>query len=139
MKLLPVISVFAAVASALGQTIAIGFPTNGTVLQLGKNFTAQIVRPTALMGCTEVGIALAIANCNGKVCPQPAVQLGSVLYAGSFAPTTPTQGGFYQNFSVQVPAFMTSGASIFTLTHLCLLGAGPSPLLEFRNVSVTLK
>jgi len=43
MKLIPVVSVLGAVASALGQAVAIGAPTDGTVLSLGQQFTAQLL------------------------------------------------------------------------------------------------
>ncbi|KAI9573122.1 hypothetical protein HD554DRAFT_2202398 [Boletus coccyginus] len=125
MKPFTVVSVLGAVASALSQTIEIGTPTDGTVLSPGQTFTAQILRPNSIIGCIEVGIALAINPCSNGVCPQPSNQLGS--------------GGFYQNFTVQIPDYTTPGPAIFTLTHLCLIGAGPYPLLEFRNASVTIE
>ncbi|KAH7911454.1 hypothetical protein BJ138DRAFT_1150657 [Hygrophoropsis aurantiaca] len=90
------------------------------------------------MGCTEVGIALATTSCSGGSCPQPSARLGSVLYAGPFNPTAHATGGFYQNFTVTIPDYMTKGPAIFTLTHLCLLGAGPYPFLEYRNASITI-
>ncbi|KAI9569276.1 hypothetical protein HD554DRAFT_2171423 [Boletus coccyginus] len=137
MKLFSVVSVLVAVGSALGQTIEIGYPTDGTVFYAGEDFTAKIDRPNSIIGCTEVGIALAIASCDEEVCPEPTDRLGNVLYAGPFTPTGHTDG-YYQNFSVQVPDYVPVGPAIFTLTHLCLLGGGPTPLLEFRNVSLTI-
>ena len=77
-----------------------------------------------MASCIQVGIALAIDNCNDGVCPQPTDQLGDVLYAGPWTPTAHNPGGFYQNFTFQVPTYMTPGPAIFTLTHLCLLGVG---------------
>ncbi|KAN0096995.1 hypothetical protein V8E55_001441 [Tylopilus felleus] len=140
MKLFPVVSVLVgAVASVLGQTIELGYPTAGTVLSPGQNFTSQVVQPESLASCIQVGIALAMNNCNNGVCPQPTDQLGDVLYAGPWNPTPHAQGGFYQNFSLQVPGYMPPGSAIFTLTHLCLLGAGPYPFLEFRNASLTIE
>lgn len=130
-----------AVVTVFGQTIDIGKPTQGTVLSRGQSFTAQIDRPVSIlqhelfvkylpthplensiMSCTEVGIALAITNCNNGVCPQPQDQLGNVLYAGPFTPTLQGPGQYYQKFKLQVPQYMSSGPAIFTLTHLCLLG-----------------
>ncbi|KAG8219050.1 hypothetical protein J3R82DRAFT_4806 [Butyriboletus roseoflavus] len=139
MRSFTVISVLAgAVASVLGQTIELGTPTNGQVLYPGQNFTAQVVEPVSMASCIQVGIALAIANCNNGVCPEPTNQLGNVLYAGPWTPTAHAPGGFYQNFTVQIPEYTTTGPAIFTLTHLCLLGAAPYPFLEFRNASVTI-
>ncbi|KAN0096994.1 hypothetical protein V8E55_001440 [Tylopilus felleus] len=140
MKLLSVVSILVgAVASVLGQTIELGYPTDGTVLSPGQSFTAQIIQPGSIASCIQVGIALAMDTCNNGVCPQPANQLGDVFYAGPWNPTAHGQGGFYQNFSLQVPQGWASGLSIFTLTHLCLLGGGPYPFLEFRNATLTIK
>ncbi|KAF8433022.1 hypothetical protein L210DRAFT_3650093 [Boletus edulis BED1] len=140
MKLFPIISVLVGTAvSILGQTIELGTPTNGAVLHQGKNFTAQVIQPESIASCIQVGIALAINSCNNGVCPQPTDQLGNVLYAGPWNPTPHNPGGFYQNFTLQVPAFMNTGPAIFTLTHLCLLGAGPYPFLEFRNATVKIR
>ncbi|KAG8219048.1 hypothetical protein J3R82DRAFT_4804 [Butyriboletus roseoflavus] len=139
MRSFTVISVLAgAVASVLGQTIELGTPTDGQVLYPGQNFTAQVILPISMASCIQVGIAFAVASCDNGVCPQPTDRLGNVLYAGPWTPTIPDSDGFYQNFTLQVADYMTAGPAIFTLTHLCLLGGGPIPLLEFRNVSVTI-
>ena len=48
MKFLPVVSVLVgAVASVLGQTIQLGAPTDGTVLEPGQKFTAQVIQPVS--------------------------------------------------------------------------------------------
>ena len=48
MKLFPVVSVLVgAVVSVLGQTIELGFPTDGTVLSPGQTFTAEIIQPVS--------------------------------------------------------------------------------------------
>ncbi|KAL4076388.1 hypothetical protein J3A83DRAFT_2191058 [Scleroderma citrinum] len=130
--------VAAAIASVLGQTIELGYPTNGAVLKVGQNFTVQVVQPGSIASVIQIGIALAVDNCNNGVCPQPTDQLGDVLYAGQWTPTGHAQGGFYQNFTVQISEYMTKGPAIFTLTHFCLLGGGPVPFTEFRNASVTI-
>ncbi|KAF8549699.1 hypothetical protein OG21DRAFT_1365425, partial [Imleria badia] len=135
--LFPVVSVLVgAVASVLGQTIELGAPTARTILKPGQNFTAQIIQPGSIASCIQVGIALAMISCTNGVCPQPADQLGDVLYAGPWTPTPHYPGGSYQNFTFQVSPYMSTGPAIFTLTHLCLLGGGPYPLLEFRNATI---
>ncbi|KIK78292.1 hypothetical protein PAXRUDRAFT_164365 [Paxillus rubicundulus Ve08.2h10] len=126
-----------AVSSVFSQTITLGYPTNGVILTPGQSFTAQVIQPESMASCIQVGIALAMDTCTNGVCLQPANQLGDVLYAGPWTPTGHPQGGFYQNFTLQVPDF-TPGPAVFTLTHLCLLGGGPYPFLEFRNASVTI-
>ncbi|KAJ1717432.1 hypothetical protein CA14_011820 [Aspergillus flavus] len=135
-NLLPVIS-FAVLTAA--QTIELGAPTDGAVLSRGSEFTAQVLKPGSLQPWIEVGIALAVNSCNDGVCPQPSDQLGNVLYAGPWTPTAHPSSGNYQNFTLQVPEYMPEGPATFTLTHLCLIGAGPVPLLEFRNVTVTVE
>ena len=138
--IITIILVFA-VAFGCGQTIELGYPTDGTVLKRGKNFTAEVILPVSeilmrhnlvvtyfyqisMASCIQVGIALAMNHCSGA-CPQPESQLGSVLYAGPWNPVTPKPGyGYYQDFTLQVPQYMTTGPAIFTLTHLCLLGVG---------------
>ena len=48
MKLFPVVSVLVgAVVSVLGQTIELGFPTDGTVLSPGQTFTSEIIQPVS--------------------------------------------------------------------------------------------
>ncbi|KAH7903482.1 hypothetical protein BJ138DRAFT_1131350 [Hygrophoropsis aurantiaca] len=135
MKLFSVFTVLAAsVAAALGQTIELEYPTDGSVFEAGETLTAQVSRPNSIIGCTEVGIALATSSCNDEGCPDPAQRLGNVLYAGPFKPTNG-----YQNFTVTIPSSMNSGPAIFSLTHLCLLGGAPTPLLEFRNASISVE
>ncbi|KIJ69746.1 hypothetical protein HYDPIDRAFT_77599 [Hydnomerulius pinastri MD-312] len=140
MKLLSISAVLASViVSSFGQTIELGYPVDGAVLTAGQDFSAQVILPYSMASCIQVGIALAVNSCSNGVCPQPTSQLGDVLYAGAWNPTTLKPGyGLYQNFTVQISEYMTQGPAVFTLTHLCLLGAGPAPLLEFRNASVTI-
>ncbi|KAG6331301.1 hypothetical protein ID866_7787 [Astraeus odoratus] len=140
MKFITFVLVLAtAIASALGQTIELGSPQNGDVLNVGQNFTAQVILPQSLASVIQIGIALAIDNCNNGACPEPTDKLGNVLYAGPWTPTAHSQGGFYQNFTLQVPEYISTGPAIFTLTHCGLLGAGPVPFMEFRNASLTIE
>ncbi|KAG2036648.1 hypothetical protein BDR03DRAFT_959071 [Suillus americanus] len=133
------IAIFAAGMSAtLAQTIELGFPQNGDSFCPGQNVTAQVIQPESLASCIQVGIALAIDNCANGSCPDPAVALGSVLYAGPWTPESHPPGGFYQNFTVTIPSYLAEGPAIFTLTHLCLLGAAPYPFLEYRNATVNI-
>ena len=88
----------------------------------------------SMASCVQVGIALAMASCTKGVCPDPSERLGSVLYAGPWTPTAHNPGGFYQNFTLQVPEYTSTGPAIFTLTHLCLLGVRYF-LVRFRSES----
>jgi len=122
---------------ATPQTIQLGFPQNGDTFSPGQKVTAQVILPGSIASCIQVGIALAINSCPNGVCPAPAEALGSVLYAGPWTPTNHQSGGFYQNFTVTLPSYL-GGPAIFTLTHLCLLGAAPYPFLEYRNATVNI-
>lgn len=75
-----------------------------------------------MSSCIQVGIALAIDNCQNGICPAPADALGSVLYAGPWTPESHPPSGSYENFTVTLPSYLAEGPAIFTLTHLCLLG-----------------
>ncbi|KIK96056.1 hypothetical protein PAXRUDRAFT_139326, partial [Paxillus rubicundulus Ve08.2h10] len=76
-----------AVSSVFGQTVELGYPTNGAVLTPGQSFTAHVIQPESLASCIQVGIALTIDACSNGVGPQPTDQLGNVLYAGPWTPT----------------------------------------------------
>jgi hypothetical protein len=133
------LAVFAAAISVtLAQTIELGFPQNGDNFTPGQEVVAQVILPQSIESCIQVGIALAIDNCANGSCPNPADVLGSVLYAGPWTPESHPPGGFYQNFTVTIPSYLATGPAIFTLTHLCLLGAGPYPFLEYRNATVNI-
>ncbi|KAI8079988.1 uncharacterized protein BX664DRAFT_303148 [Halteromyces radiatus] len=136
--ILCLVSTFLFLAAVIAQTVHIRYPVAGTRIRIGRSFTAQIVKPNAVVGCTEVAIVLAIASCNNGVCPQPANHLGTVLYNGPFNPELhEIPGNPYQNFTMKVPQNLSPGPAIFTFTHLCLRGAGPSPLLEYGEQSIT--
>ena len=129
-----------AVLSALGDTIELRYPTDGTVLPINQDFTAQVVLPVrclfptyalrvftrrqySMASCIDVGIALAVNSCTNGVCPQPSQELGSVLYVGPWNPDTLLPAvGFYENFTFQLSQYEPAGPAIFTLIHLCLAG-----------------
>ncbi|KAI9569283.1 hypothetical protein HD554DRAFT_2038237 [Boletus coccyginus] len=137
MKLFPVVAVLGAVTSALSQAVVIGAPTSGTTLSLGQTFTAQLLVFPSFAACIDVNIILAIANCNNGVCPQKNDAPGNVLYAGPFL-ATEHPDGLYQNFSMQVPQYMSAGPAAFSLRRRCLL-QGTTLQLEFSDVSLTIK
>ncbi|KIJ69723.1 hypothetical protein HYDPIDRAFT_120694 [Hydnomerulius pinastri MD-312] len=139
MQFLSLVALTATAAVATASTIEIGYPTPGATLKVGPNIQAQIIRPNSIEGCIEVGIALGVNSCTNGVCPSPADQIGAVLYSGSYNPTGKLEGAEFENFTVVVPEFLAPGEAIFTLTHLCLIGAGPHPMLEYRNVTVNLE
>ncbi|KIM52069.1 hypothetical protein SCLCIDRAFT_1224081, partial [Scleroderma citrinum Foug A] len=123
-------AIASAVAPVLGQTIELGSPQNGDVLQTGQNFTVQVIQPESMASVFQVGISLSIANCNNGVCPQPTQQLGDVLYAGPWTPTAHSPGGFYQNFTFPITSDFVKGPAVFTLSHFCLIGVWHTTLIK---------
>lgn len=140
-------AIASAVAPVLGQTIELGSPQNGDVLQTGQNFTVQVIQPVSrprqlhmhaptassqesMASVFQVGISLSIANCNNGVCPQPTQQLGDVLYAGPWTPTAHSPGGFYQNFTFPITSEFIKGPAVFTLSHFCLIGVWHTTLIK---------
>ncbi|KAH7909632.1 hypothetical protein BJ138DRAFT_206480 [Hygrophoropsis aurantiaca] len=139
MKFFSVFTVLAAsTALAFGSFIELGFPQNGANFHANQEVTAQVILPESMASCIDVGIALAINNCQNGVCPQPSSALGDVLYAGPFTPTNHGNGKFFQNITVTLPDYVQKGEAIFSLTHLCLAGARPTPFLEYRNATVNI-
>ncbi|KAG2065656.1 hypothetical protein BDR04DRAFT_1082966 [Suillus decipiens] len=137
------IAVFAAgIATTLAQTIELGYPQSGDNSYSGQGLDAQVILPVSIEGCIQVGIALGIKSCVDGSCFDPADGSGSVLYAGPWTHDTNTPGidSSYQNFTVTILSDLAQGLAIFTLTHLCLIGANEFPLLEYqyRNATVNI-
>ncbi|KIJ69722.1 hypothetical protein HYDPIDRAFT_78156 [Hydnomerulius pinastri MD-312] len=139
MKFFSTAAVVAAVATtAFGSFIELGFPKNGANFHSNQEVTVQVVQPETMASCTPVGIAIGLNNCPNNKCPSPSQALGYVLYSGPFTPANHQPNGFYQDITVTLPNGLTKGKSIFSLTHLCLAGAGPAPYLEYRNATVNI-
>ncbi|KAI0916737.1 hypothetical protein AcW1_007895 [Taiwanofungus camphoratus] len=134
------------VASAFAQNIAIGAPLEYTTVSPGTNITVEVDRPDTLTGSTEVAIAICLKTCAGYDggCASFDVtqDLGDILYMGSYDPEfhsdVPGAGWKppYQNFSVQVPSGLQSGQAAITVSHFSLVGAGPYPMFEVKNITV---
>ena len=113
----------------------------------------------SLTGSTEVAIVVSLATCNGHGCLDPQDLLGPTLYKGGFNPQYPDHptplNVPQQNFTVTVPETFPSGQAVLSVVHLSLVGvskrhfsrsslftdaqAGPQPLYEVKNVSVTIQ
>ncbi|KDQ51242.1 hypothetical protein JAAARDRAFT_140580 [Jaapia argillacea MUCL 33604] len=127
------------IMTAFAQTISIGAPADGLTVSSGSNITIEVDRPNSISGSKEVAIVIALRSCNTGGCIDPASALGIVLYTGPYNPqysSPPDQKPPHQNFSVQVPTSFTPGKATLSVTHLALIGAGPTPMLEFLNVTV---
>ncbi|KAI0260654.1 hypothetical protein BC834DRAFT_533665 [Gloeopeniophorella convolvens] len=128
-------------AGALAQSINIGYPADGATITPGSALTVQVNRPNSLTGSQEVAIVISLLECPSVPCPAPSDRLGSTLYAGGYNPQYPTapspQDEPQQNFTVTVPSsFSSGGTAQLSVTHLSLVGAGPFPLIEIRNVTL---
>ncbi|KAN0135250.1 hypothetical protein V8E53_006815 [Lactarius tabidus] len=134
-----------AVSAVLAQSIDIGFPLPNTRITPGKNITVQVIRPDSLQSSINVGMVISMLQCSPNVtCPSPSEILGNVLYTGSFDPEFPPfftgDNQPQQNFSVQVPSDFVKGRQVqLAVTLLTLIGAGPSPLVEFANETLIVK
>ncbi|ETW76802.1 hypothetical protein HETIRDRAFT_442125 [Heterobasidion irregulare TC 32-1] len=131
------------VGGASAQTIAIGYPPEGFSVSPNSSLTVQVDRPNSLTGSQEVAIIISLAHCpssNVPHCLDPTQLLGPTLYYGPFDPQYPSfrtpQDVPQQNFTVTVPAALQNGTAVLTVTHLSLVGAGPYPLFEFKNVTL---
>ncbi|KAI9430236.1 hypothetical protein H4582DRAFT_1807991 [Lactarius indigo] len=144
MKLASFLSLASLAACAFAQTIEIGYPHHNTHIKPGKEFTVQVNRPDTLTGSQEVAIVISLLQCpKNSHCPKPFDELGTTLYAGSYNPQFPDPSTNspedvpQQNFTVTVPSFFkTNHTAQLAVTHLSLVGAGPFPLYQIKNVTV---
>ncbi|KAH9018432.1 hypothetical protein EDB85DRAFT_1873795 [Lactarius pseudohatsudake] len=142
MKLASFLSLASLAVCAFAQTIEIGYPHHNTLIKPGKQLIVQVNRPDTLTSSREVAIVISLLQCpkNGH-CPKPSDDLGTTLYAGPYNPQFPTthtpQDVPQQNFTVKVPSsFKTDETAQLAVTHLSLVGAGPFPLFEIKNVTL---
>ncbi|EMD40033.1 hypothetical protein CERSUDRAFT_92525 [Gelatoporia subvermispora B] len=126
------------------QTISIGAPLAYSTIAAGSNITVQVVRPSTLTGSQEVAVVIALNSCTehpDNSCSSFDVtqDLGHVMYTGPFAPTYQTaspQSQPAQNFTILVPSAMPQGEMALTVSHFSLVGAGPYPSLEVKNITL---
>ncbi|KAF8170932.1 hypothetical protein BJ912DRAFT_996409 [Pholiota molesta] len=127
------------VGSALAQGIAIGFPADGTLVTAGSSITVEIDRPDTLTPSTDVALVLAIISCRNTTCLPPDDVLGSILYNGPYNPqfsSTARTKPPHQNFTVTIPAAIENGNAQLAAFHVSLVGAGPYPLTQIRNITL---
>ncbi|CAK5274327.1 unnamed protein product [Mycena citricolor] len=141
MKISVLAFLFAATA-VFGQSIEIGAPADGATVKAGSALVVEVDRPDTITGSTEVAVVIAVRSCVGSPCPSPADVLGTVLYNGGYNPmfhtnVTPSKPP-YQNLTVTIPANLAKGPAQLNVAHVTLIGAGPFPFLETRNVSLNI-
>ncbi|KAF8881909.1 hypothetical protein BD779DRAFT_1385373, partial [Infundibulicybe gibba] len=125
--------------AANAQASFIGAPANGTHVKIGSTFTVQVVRPNSLQGSREIGLAIGLLSCTDTPCTPPGQRVGTVLFAGPYTPVLHEMPGRpYQNFSVMLSpdVFVQKGTAQLNVNRFHLIGAGPTPALEFNGVTV---
>ncbi|KDR82928.1 hypothetical protein GALMADRAFT_206658 [Galerina marginata CBS 339.88] len=126
--------------SALSQSIRIGFPSDGASVHAGSKLTVEVDRPDTLTGSTEVAVVIALNSCHNTTCIPPKDILGSILYNGPYNPqfqsTAPPSKPPHQNFTVTIPSAIGKGRAQLAVFHVSLVGAGPEPITEIKNVTL---
>lgn len=128
-------------ASVLGQSLVISHPTNGQTVMTGQNMVVSLQLPNQLTPVEQVSVAVAYQACHNDPCISTAEDaIGLLLYSGNYSPVYHEQNlPPYQNFTVQIPSGTTPGIGFIDVAHFYLLGAGPQPMLEFKNVSINVQ
>ncbi|KAF5317566.1 hypothetical protein D9619_013213 [Psilocybe cf. subviscida] len=127
--------------SAVAQTIQIGAaPKDMSVIHPGEKLLVEVDRPNSLSGSTEVAIVIALNSCHNTTCVSPPdAILGNILYNGPYKPQFHSDAVGkppHQNFTVTVPSTIEKGNAQLVVYHVALIGAGPSPFTEFRNLTL---
>lgn len=73
-----------------------------------------------------LGIGISSPCTTSQPCQPPSQYMGDVLYAGPFKPVAHPgpPGGFYQNFTVEIPTFVTKGKAQLNVILPGLIGVG---------------
>ncbi|KAJ7723303.1 hypothetical protein DFH07DRAFT_759603 [Mycena maculata] len=128
---------------ALSQGIRIGAPLNGTTVKPGSQIIVEVDKPDTLTGSTELALVIGFLNCFSDPCPSPMDRIGDILYNGSYRPQFHTNTGIwklpYQNFTVTVPESASCGDAQLSVIHFSLVGAGPFPFLQSRNITLVVE
>jgi hypothetical protein len=163
MKFASLVAFASLVCSALGQSIEIGYPPQGSQIKPGGSFIVQVVRPVrrtllstivltglhakrfsqdTLTGSNEVAIVISLLDCPRNQCPNPADVLGNTLYSGPYDPQFPKTPTLLnapeQNFTVTTPIDFTSNTTAqLSVVHLAIVGVSHfASCAEFRGAEV---
>jgi len=128
-------------ACVYAQSIEIANPSNGTTQTLGQSINLELDFPNQLTGVQHVSLIIALQACSAVPCSNLSATtdgLGTIMYSGNYTPTPhESYKPPYQNFTLTLPNSTEPGSSILSVAHLYLLGASATPILEFKNVTVT--
>ncbi|KAK2465738.1 hypothetical protein APHAL10511_002282 [Amanita phalloides] len=131
--------VFILPAISLAQDIVIGAPKPCASVHAGRQLSVRIEKPNSLTGSEEVALVIGLATCADLPCAKPKAILGEILYKGPFdpkyhRPELPP----YQDFVVTIPSDFPKGAAQLNAVNFQLEAAGPQPILQLTNSSLTI-
>ncbi|KAF8343366.1 hypothetical protein F5887DRAFT_1135213 [Amanita rubescens] len=136
MKLLSVILFATLAAIAVAQSIAIGYPPANTHIKQGRPLTVQVELVEIIDGPSSIGIAVGISTCIARPCAPPIQFVGEhLLYTGPYLPLLHRQdprGGFYQNFTVQIPPLLPMGEAQLNVVFAGVFDVRYSPNQPIR-------
>jgi len=128
-----------ATSSSFAQIFQIAVPVIGQSLAVGQQFTVEVDQPVSQGVFLPVSVVIGLQRCGASPCPTDDNDgiLGEVLFAGDYKPVR------HENFKppYQNYTFTLDGAAGFATLHvtqLFLIGAGPSPEVATRNVSLSI-
>jgi len=130
---------FVIIPSVLGQSAVILTPQEGATAAVGQPLAVQVAVPNQLTGVEQFSVIISLLGCAGETCTIPASEsLRNVLVADkNFSPEYHvTSQPPYTGYSVIIPEGTPSGPNTIVVTHFYLLGAGYTPILEFKNVTI---
>ncbi|KAL0568168.1 hypothetical protein V5O48_013818 [Marasmius crinis-equi] len=162
MKFLTSTTVLALFAtSATAQQAFIGSPLDGVQVSPGQSLTVRVDRPVSRLyndsydtlldgtltflrqnfqsSAQEVAIVLGFKPCGSSGCLTPDNGIGSALYSGSYNPQYDTPSNSlppHQNFDVMIPDWASKGPAMLSLVHYSLIGAGLTPWMETKSISL---
>ncbi|KAM5538613.1 hypothetical protein V8D89_007642 [Ganoderma adspersum] len=136
MKSAFVAALLAGIAAA--QNVAIGAPPPNSTFSPGDQFVVEVNKPDSLTNSRDVSVAIGLLSCVGQApagtCDgiDPTQELGTVLFAGPYAPQAAVPGGttLVQNYTVTIPSDFPSGPALLSVPHFVLVGALFFPSLD---------
>ena len=83
-----------------------------------------------LTNSQDISVAIGLLSCAGRAPPgtcdgiDPTQELGTVLFAGPYAPQVAVPGGttLVQNYTVTIPSDFPSGPALLSVPHFVLVG-----------------
>ncbi|KAI1794784.1 hypothetical protein LXA43DRAFT_1058811 [Ganoderma leucocontextum] len=119
---------------AAGQTVVIGAPPPNSTFSPGDQVVVAVNKPNSLTNSRDVSVAIGLLSCApAGTCDgiDPTQELGSVLFAGPYAPqAVPGSTTLVQNYTVTIPSDFPSGPALLSVPHFVLVGALFFPLLD---------